>query len=159
MSAPTTSSSTSARNHNQTESLGSAAGRIAALRAARRSLLRQLPAAATDAAAATLRARLRSVDRRLAQAKATRADLRRRTAYSTVAVQVATERRQAAIGGGGDWTPGDALHDAARVLGVTLGALLVGAAAVLPLAIIAALAWPLARSARRRRREHALDGA
>jgi hypothetical protein len=141
-----------------TAQVGSAAGRVAALRAARRSVLRQLAAASTEAAAVPLRARLRSIDSRLAQAKATRADLRRRTTYSTVAVQVVTERRQAAAGGG-SWTPGDALHDAGRVLGVVLGALLVGLAALLPVALLAAILIPLARAARRRRREHALDGA
>ena len=142
-----------------TAQVGSAAGRVAALRAARRSVLRQLAAASGEAAAAPLRARLRSIDIRLTQAKAARADLRRRTAYSAVAVQVVTERRQAGAVGGGSWTPGDALHDAGRVLGVVLGALLVGLAALLPVALLAAILIPLARAARRRRREHLLDGA
>ena len=141
-----------------TGQVGSAAGRIASLRAARRSLLQQLAAAPTDVAAAALRARLRSVDRRLAQAKAVRADLRRRTSYSTVAVQVVTERPAAGASGGGSWTPRDALHDAGRVLTIVLGGLLVGLAALLPLALLAAVLVPLARIARRRRREHALDG-
>lgn len=141
-----------------TAQVGSAGGRVAALRAARRSLLRQLAAAPNAGAAATLRARLRSVDRRLAQAKAVRADLRRRTTYSTVAVQVVTERA-AATTGGGDWTPRDALRDAARLLAIALGATLVALAVLLPLALLAAVLWPLARVGRRRRREHALDGA
>ncbi len=141
-----------------TAQVGSAAGRIASLRAARRSVLRQLAAAPGEAAAAVLRARLRSIEARLAQAKAVRADLRRRTTYSAVAVQVVTERRQAGGAGGGGWTPGDALHDAGRVLGVVLGALLVGLAALLPVALLAAVLIPLARAARRRRREHLLDG-
>ncbi len=142
-----------------TGQVGSAAGRVASLRGARRKLVRELAAAASVEDAQAIREHLQSVDQRLAQAKATRDDLRRRVRYSAVAVEVATERaRKGAVAGGGSWTPRDALHDAGRILGVVLGGLLVLAAAVLPLALLAGVAWPLVRGARRRRREHALDG-
>jgi hypothetical protein len=60
---------------------------------------------------------------------------------------------------GGPWTPGDALHDAGRVLEVLAGAALVGGAVLLPLALLAAAAAIAARALRRRRRESALDAA
>ena len=59
----------------------------------------------------------------------------------------------------GAFTPGRGLHDAGRVLAVTVGVIAIAAAALVPLAIVLACAWPLARALRRRRREQALDAA
>jgi hypothetical protein len=58
---------------------------------------------------------------------------------------------------GGAWTPGDAANDALRVLEVTAGVLLIVLAVALPLALLGGAAGLAARSARRRRRESALD--
>lgn len=131
--------------------------RLAALRAERRGVLRQLAAATTPAATAAARARLRGVDRRIARAEAEREALRRRTAYSAIALEIATERPSAGgAAGSGSWTPGDAAGDALRVLSAVLGATLVALAALLPAAILAAAGWGLWRSIRARRRDGAL---
>ena len=119
--------------------------RVVALRAERRSLLRQLAAAPSLAETARLRDRLRSIDARLRDAKQSRAALRRRTAYSAVSLQIVTERPREDSGGGA-WTPGDALDDAARVLEVAAGVTLVALAVLLPLGLLALLGWPLARA-------------
>jgi Kef-type K+ transport system membrane component KefB len=55
------------------------------------------------------------------------------------------------------WTPGDAAHDALRVLEVIAGVALIAAAIVIPLALLGLLAGLTLRHTRRRRREHALD--
>ena len=57
----------------------------------------------------------------------------------------------------GPWTPRDALGDAGRVLEVAAGVALVALAVLLPLALLALIAWPLGRAVQRRRREGALD--
>ncbi len=132
--------------------------RLAALRAERRGVLRQLGAATTPAETAAARGRLLIVDRRIARAEAERAALRRRTAYSAIALEIATERpRAGAAAGAGTWTPGDAARVALRVLSATLGATLVALAALLPAALLAAAGWALWRGVRARRRHGALS--
>ncbi len=49
-------------------------------------------------------------------------------------------------GGGASFTPGSALHDAGRVLAVTAGVIVIAAAALVPVVLLALLAWPLARA-------------
>ena len=51
----------------------------------------------------------------------------------------------------------DALDDAARILEVTAGVLLVGLALALPLGLVGLLVWFAGRQAAQRRRERALD--
>ena len=138
-----------------TEQVEQARDRVAGLKAERRSLLRQLERATSLDETARLRARLRSVEARLDSATSVRAQLRQRTTYSAVLVEVVTEkaREEAA----GPWTPRDALGDAARVLEVVAGVALVAFAVLLPIALLALIAWPLVRAVQRRRREGALD--
>ena len=132
--------------------------RLAALRAERRGVLRQLGAATTPADTAAARGRLLIVDRRIARAEAERAALRRRTAYSAIALEIATERpRAGAAAGAGTWTPGDAARVALRVRAATLGAPRVALAAVPPAALLAAAGWALWRGVRARRRHGALS--
>lgn len=52
------------------------------------------------------------------------------------------------------WERFEALY---RVLTVAAGVALIAAAAIVPIALIAALAWWIAAAVRKRRREHALD--
>ncbi len=140
-----------------TGQVDAARNRVRALEAERRGVLRQLAAATTPAQTADARARLRLVDARLRRADAARAALRRRTAYSTVALEIATERPSAGGGGGGgSWTPGDALADALRVLSVALGAALVALAALLPLALVGLAGWGVWALVRARLRRRAL---
>ena len=154
------SSLASVRSRNEssldvTEQVALARDRVAGLKAARRSLLRQLEAASSIEETDRLRERLRSVEARLDNARSARAQLRQRTSYSAVYVEIVTEKQQGEAAG--PWTPRDALDDAVRVLEVAAGVALVALAVLLPLALIAAVAWPLTRAARRRRREGALD--
>lgn len=133
-----------------------ARNRAAARKAERRALLRQLEAAKSVSETARIRERLRSIEARLREANAARAGLRRRTAYSAVAVQVVTERGGAAAAPS-KWTPSDALGDARRVLEVFAGVALVALAVLVPLSLLLLLLWPLARVGQRRRREQALE--
>jgi hypothetical protein len=135
--------------------------RLDALQAERGGVLRQLAAAATPADTAKARARIRVLDVRIARAQAARAALHRRTAYSTIDVEVTTQRPAAgaATGTRGSWTPGDALRDAVRVLSVALGVALVALAALLPLGLLAAAGFGAWRLTVARSRRHALDPA
>ncbi len=136
-------------------------GRLDALEADRRGVLRQLAAAKTPAESARARERVRVLDVRIARAQAARDALRRRTAYSTISVEVTTQRPAAGATTGtrGSWTPGDALRDAVRVLSVALGVALVALAALLPLGLLAAAGFGAWRLTVARRRHHALDPA
>jgi hypothetical protein len=131
--------------------------RLADARAERRGLLRQLAHAPTPNAADRIRTRLRAVSREIERARAALRRVRDRASYADVDVDVTAERRPAPAGAGGSWTPGDALHDAVRVLEVTAGVLLVALAVLLPLGLLGGAAWVAARRLAQRRREHALD--
>jgi hypothetical protein len=141
-----------------TSAFASASGQLSDARAERTALLRALGKATTDRQIASLKARL--ADNRVQIAlREKRLDAQRRAAdLATVAVTVQGTGK-ATKKGGGAWTPRDALHDAGRVLEVAGGVLLIVAAALAPLALLAALALLGARVLRRRRREGALDGA
>ena len=58
---------------------------------------------------------------------------------------------------GGGFTIGRAAHDAGHVLTVAAGVALIALAALVPLALLGGLAWWIASTLRRRRREQALD--
>ena len=139
----------------------SAGARLAEARAERRSLLRRLARATTSIEVASLKAQLRDVDSRISQARAELARIDNRAAFSNVAVTLVgdphaggavTHKRS-----GGGWSPGDAAHDALRVLEVAAGVLLVGAAVLLPLGLLVALVAVAARWSTRRSRNRALD--
>ena len=138
-----------------TGATGVAAERVADARAERRALLRAQGPATTEREIATLRERLRLNRSRLAAAKGTLEALRRRARLATVDVAVHARRDG---GGAGAWTPRDALGDALRVLEVAAGVALVGAAALVPLLLLALPVALLARASVRRRRERALAG-
>ena len=139
-----------------TGATGVAAERLADARAERRALLRALGRATTEREIATLRERLRLNRSRLAASKGALDALRRRARLATVDVAVHAGRDGG--GGAGAWTPRDALGDALRVLEVAAGVALVGAAALVPLLLLALPVALLARAAMRRRRERALAG-
>jgi hypothetical protein len=136
----------------------SARERLNDARTERRSLLRQLARATTPNQTASIRARLRLVSGQIAADKRELARVRTRATRSTISVTLVADRRHAtAAAGHDDWTPGDALDLAARILAVTAGGLLVAAAVLVPLGLLALLARVAARQAARRRRERALD--
>ncbi|MBV8432268.1 MAG: DUF4349 domain-containing protein, partial [Solirubrobacterales bacterium] len=90
--------------------------------------------------------------------QATLRSLNRQINYSQVAVTIngGLEPVPVASSGGG-FGIGQTAHDAGRVLTVAAGIALIGAAALVPLGLLAALAWWIATAVRRRRREQALD--
>lgn len=132
--------------------------RLAGAEAERSALLRALRAASDEAQTDRLRARLDGVERTVARLQRSQRALDRRVDYSRVALTV-----RGVEGGGGDdgaaFTPGSALDDAGRVLAVTAGVVVLALAALVPLALLAACAWALARALRRRRREQTLNAA
>jgi hypothetical protein len=129
-------------------------------RAYRDSLRTRLAHASTDAQAASLRARLQRAEQRLRSRERQVAQLSRQTSYATIDVRVRGDRKSgAAAAPAGRWTPGDALHDAGRVLEVVAGVALIAAAVALPIAVLAAIAAVLSRLLTRRRRERALEMA
>jgi len=128
----------------------SARDRLQDARDERRALLRRLARADSDREARAIRAQLRLARRSIAAAEADVRRLERRARLSVVTVTVRSTGEE------GAWTPGDALGDAARVLEVMAGALLVVGAVLLPFALLAALGLAAARVTRRRRREAAL---
>ena len=134
--------------------------RLKDARTERRSLLRQLAAATTPNQTTSIRERLRLVSGQIAAAKRDLRNVKRRASFSTIAVQLLADRRAGASDDEDDsagWTPGDALDDAVRILEVSAGVLLVAGALLLPVGLIALLAWLAMRQAAQRRRERALD--
>ncbi len=64
-----------------------------------------------------------------------------------------------ATAGSDHWTPGDALHDAGRVLEVIAGVLVIALAILIPIGLIAVVIALLSRVFVRRARERALEMA
>jgi hypothetical protein len=145
-----------------TGEVGAAGRRLAEARALRRSLLRQLAAAATTDQVAALKARIARVDRAIGRDQAALASLHRQVSYSRIELTLDANAPATAArhhGGGGGFTLGRAGHDAVHVLVVAAGVLLIALAVAIPVALVAALvAWIWWR-ARRKAREAALDRA
>jgi hypothetical protein len=133
----------------------SARSRVADLTAERRSVLSQLAKAVTLDEIDRLKARLRTVTARLQAARAASKRVDARAAFAGLSVEVVGERRAAAASAG--WSPGQAWHDAVRVLEVIAGIALIAFAVALPLGLLGAPAWVAGRRLARRRRERALD--
>jgi hypothetical protein len=140
-----------------TRSFVSARARLSDARAERKSLLKQLANATTLNETESIRARLRDVSREIAAARDSLRRVSNRANFADVAVTLLATRGGGAAGG--VWTPGDAFHDALRVLEVIAGVLLIAAAVALPLLIAWVLGWLGRRGVMRRRRERALDMA
>jgi hypothetical protein len=136
----------------------SARDRLRDARAERKSLLTQLANATTLNETESIRARLEIVSREIAAARNSLARVNNRANFADVAVTLVPTRAGAAQEGGA-WTPGDAWHDALRVLEVIAGVLVIAAAIAVPLLVAWLLGWLGRRSITRRRRERALDMA
>jgi hypothetical protein len=134
----------------------SARARLADARAERKSLLKQLANATTLNETESLRARLRDVSREIALARNELRRVSNRANFADVTVTLVATHGGSS---GGLWTPGDAFHDAVRVLEVIAGVLLIAAAVALPLLVAWLLGWLARRGVTRRRRERALDMA
>jgi Domain of unknown function (DUF4349) len=129
--------------------------RLDAARAERRSLLRRLELATTDEEAEAIRRRLDIVAGEINGLRGVLRDLRLRTNYAVVTVDLAgTDGDSGSGGAGGSFD--DAMNDAGDLLVGLAGALIRIMAIALPLALIAALGWLASRTFRRRRRESVL---
>lgn len=129
--------------------------RIQSLTSERDQLIKQLSAPfITQDAIDAINARLRAVRAQLAAAQGDLGNLKARVAMVPVHVSVVAKGS-----GGGDsgFDLGDAAHDAGRVLTVGAGVALISLAVIVPLGLIATVAWFATSRARRRRRESALD--
>ncbi len=134
--------------------------RLANAQAERAGVVRALRNADTEDETLRLRARLDRLEGVIAAAERSQRALDRRVDYSRVSVAVHGDAGGAALpADDGAFTLGAAAHDALRVLEVAAGVIVIAIAALVPVALLAGLGWPLARGARRRRREHALDAA
>lgn len=91
-------------------------------------------------------------------ARAGLARIRNRTDFSKVSLQLSAYRGATTTppANDGGWTPGDALHDAGRILAVSAGVALIVLACLVPLGAVLLLAGLGGRTLRRRRREAAL---
>ena len=132
-----------------------ATDRLQSARAERRSLLRRLELAATDEEAEAIRRRLDIVAGEINGLRGQLRDLRLRTDYAIVTVDLAGEDGDSGSGGAGG-SLDDALGDAGDLLVGLTGALIRILAIALPLGLIALVAWLASRTFRRRRRESVL---
>jgi hypothetical protein len=135
----------------------SARDRLNEARAERTGLLLQLAKATTINETDSIEARLAIVARQIASARNALHRVTNRANYADIAVTLVATR--GAAGATGSWTPGDAFHDALRVLEVIAGVAVIAAAVLLPLLVAWLLGWLARRGLTRRRRERALDMA
>ena len=141
-----------------TNAYNGASTRLAEARAERRGLLRALSKATTAQEISSLRARIADNRRALQRYQREFDAVRNRASYATIGVEVTgVARKHAAVPGGGSWTPGDAAHDAVRVLEVSAGVALIALAVFVPLTLVGAAGGFAAVAVRRRRREAALS--
>jgi hypothetical protein len=127
-------------------------------RAEAEGLLRQLGEADTDAERASVKAQLQIVRGRIAAFRSQVDRLQRRASFSRVSLDVVTGKAEAFPGtGGDDWTVGDALDDAGRVLAVAAGVALLGAALILPIGLLGGAVWGARRIYLRRARAATLS--
>ena len=135
-----------------------ASTRLAEARATRRGLLRALSKATTAQEVSSLRARIADNRRALQRYQRELNAVRNRANYATIGLELTgVARKHAAVPGGGSWTPGDAAHDAVRVLEVSAGVALIALAVLIPLTLVGAAGGFAAVAVRRRRREAALS--
>ena len=135
-----------------------ASTRLAEARAERRGLLRALSKATTAAEISSLRARIADNRGKLQRYQRQLNAVRNRANYATIGLELTgVARKDAALPSGGSWTPGDAAHDAVRVLEVSAGVALIALAVLVPLGLVGAAGGFAAVAVRRRRREAALS--
>jgi protein-disulfide isomerase-like protein with CxxC motif len=124
--------------------------RLQAARAERRSLLRRLEVATTDAEAEAIRRRLDLVAGEISGLRGRLRELRLRTDYAVVTVTLLAKSGDNGGTGGGSFD--DALGDAGRLFVGMAGVIVRVLAVGLPLALLALTAWLLGRAFTRRDR-------
>jgi Domain of unknown function (DUF4349) len=125
------------------------------------SLLKELGDAETETEREAVEARLREERRRHAAIKGSLERLHKRASMSEVSVRIVTDHGAGVVppgakSGSGDWSVGDALHDAGHILQIAAGVLLIALAVLAPIALIALLIWIANRFRVRRLRERTL---
>jgi hypothetical protein len=128
--------------------------RLQAARAERKSLLRRLEVATTDAEAEAIRRRLDIVAGQINALRGRLHGLRLRTDYAVVTISLQAKDGDEGGAGGGSFD--DAMNDAGNILVGIAGVLVRVLAVALPFALIALLGWLAGRALQRRRRESAL---
>jgi Domain of unknown function (DUF4349) len=122
-------------------------------------LLKELGDVETEAERESVEARLREERRHHAAIRASLEHLDKRASMSEVSLRIVTDHGAGVTLGGsdsGNWSVGDALHDAGHILTIAAGVLLIGLAVLAPIALIALLIWLAARFRLRRLRERTL---
>jgi hypothetical protein len=126
------------------------------------SLLKELGDSETETEREAVEARLREERRRHAAIESSLEHLHKRASMSEVSVRIVTDHGAgvtppvAKSGGSGDWSVGDALHDAGHILQIAAGILLIALAVLAPIALIGLLVWLANRFRVRRLRERTL---
>jgi hypothetical protein len=134
--------------------------RLADARTLRTALLGQLAKAVTQQQIDSLNARIHDAEASIASDEATIRDLNRRINFSQITLSINAAAEPVPVSHqSGSFTLGKAAHDAGRVLTVAAGVVLIALAALVPVALIGALALWIGAAVRRRRREQALDAA
>ena len=107
----------------------------------------------------SLTIRLHDIDGAISNDQTTIADLQNQVNYSQVTVTVNGGALPVPVrtSSGGGFSLHQAAHDAGRVLTVAAGVLLIGLAALVPIALVVALGWWVAAAIRGRRRQETLD--
>jgi hypothetical protein len=139
-----------------TRSFVSAKDRLIGLKAERDNLATRIREATTDAEVDQLQAQLEVVNRQIADAESELTEVQNRAQVADLQVVITSDGARASDDDDG-WSFGDALKDAGRVLEVGAGVALISAAVLVPLAIIAAIAFVVVAAMNRRARERALD--
>jgi hypothetical protein len=131
---------------------------LADARALRTSLLKQLANATTQAQINSLNAQIHDAEASISSDQATLRGLQRQINFSQITLTINSPYPvPVSSHGGGGFTLHKAAHDAGRVLTVAAGVALIALAALVPVALLGALAWWVTTAIRRRRREHVLD--
>jgi hypothetical protein len=138
-----------------------AAEELADSNASIESLLKELGDSETETEREAVEARLREERRRHAAIEGSLEHLHKRASMSEVSVRIVTDHGAgvtppAAKNGSGDWSVGDALHDAGHILQTAAGILLIALAVLAPIALILLLVWLANRFRVRRLRERTL---
>ena len=137
-----------------TSRFDSARERISTYTESRDNLLNQLEEATTEEEQDSIEASLRTVERRLERAQDDLARAQQRVRMVPVSVSIVADE---SIEGGGSWGVGDAFDDAGDILRTALAIGLISAAVLLPIALIALIAFLASRAFARHQRERALD--
>lgn len=145
--------SRSQSGHDVTRAYSTLQDRLAAARVERRGLLRRLAHATSTSEADRLRTRIDELAREIQSLRGELGHLETRTDYTRVSVTLVAQRHAAGALGGVD----DALRGSLRALVGALAVTLRVVAAVLPFALLGALAWAATAAVRRRRREAVLS--